>query len=68
MRATKCDRCGEYFDGFGTDVDRNMGFFYLKRIRYGASSDEIDLCQKCQGEFLNWMNGSSNREDENAGA
>ena len=54
--ATKCDRCGKYFDWHS---DETSGFAFLTydytKGRYNIYSDEYDLCPKCVKDLYDWL-------------
>ena len=54
--ATKCDRCGKYFDW---QSDETSGFAFLTyehiKGRYSINSDEYDLCPKCVKDLYDWL-------------
>lgn len=55
--ASKCDRCGRYFDWRNKEPD---GFTFLKydHINGGNSivGEKCDLCPKCIESLEKWMN------------
>ena len=54
--ATKCDRCGKYFDD---QNDESNGFTFLNfnRLRndYEIDGEEYDLCPECVVSLQNWF-------------
>ena len=55
--ATKCDRCGKYFDYHD---DKENAFAFMKynygNNKYYVESEEFDLCPKCIKSLEKWMN------------
>lgn len=53
--ATKCDRCGKYFDFH----EETNGFAFLEynpaKDTYSINSDEFDLCPKCVVSLQKWF-------------
>lgn len=58
MLAKKCDRCGEYYDGYS----------YILAIinRKELERKDIDLCPRCSTDFESWMTKIPERGVENA--
>ena len=59
MIARKCDRCGALFE----EVDgcrAHVQYGKVDRVR-SWSPDSKDLCQKCNEEFLCWINMEENK-------
>ncbi len=55
--ATRCDRCGKYFDYHG-DQKSAFAFMRYERVKneYYTESEEFDLCPKCIKSLEKWMN------------
>lgn len=55
--ATKCDRCGKYFDHH---EDAENAFAFMRydhaKDKYYTESEEFDLCPKCIKSLWKWMN------------
>lgn len=47
--AKKCDRCGKYYEPYD-------GQQHLRRQHWVNSHDAYDLCPKCNGKLVRWMN------------
>jgi hypothetical protein len=54
--ATKCDRCGRYFD-YSEDKADAFAFMRYNRVKnlYYTESEEIDLCPKCVKSLEKWV-------------
>ena len=54
--ATKCDRCGKYFDW---KQDETNGFAFMEydlpHSRYNIDGDEYDLCPECVDSLIKWF-------------
>lgn len=48
-----CDRCGKNYklDNFFSDFHKN----FIENAEGGQSHKTIDLCPKCEKEFLKWV-------------
>ena len=57
MKALRCDRCGEFFSGYGNypDVFTNPDG-YPRTIYVDSTSHNIDLCGVCRAELKEWWN------------
>ena len=56
MTITKCDRCGKNLDLFPFTIGKPQ-FFHLKFSNFPlVESEELDLCEACQQDLLNWLN------------
>lgn len=61
-QATKCDRCGRYFDENGivakAAIEPDEVLIGVStRTAYKKTDERFDLCDKCIGEFFNFMAG-----------
>ncbi len=56
--ATKCDRCGEFFEHHQDGVNA-FAFLSYDRIKdkYSIDGEEYDLCNKCVRSLEIWFNG-----------
>lgn len=57
MKASRCDRCGEFF----SDNNYNVTAFtnpdgHPRAIYLGAIGPDIDLCDTCRVELKEWWN------------
>lgn len=54
MNAKKCDRCGKYYDSYGTNSDHKntnaVMFVNVDRNGHYFSHGIIDLCPECMNE------------------
>lgn len=61
--ATKCDRCGEYFEH---SQDKINGFAFLRydrpKDKYLVDDDEYDLCPACVRSLDQWFSDGSVKE------
>lgn len=67
--ATKCDRCGKYFDHHQEEVN-GFAFMVYDRVHdeYKTDSDEKDLCPECVESLEDWFHEIRSREiDERLG-
>ena len=53
--ATKCDRCGKYFDYH--EIASAFAFLSYDRLKdkYSVEGDEYDLCPDCIQSLGNWL-------------
>ena len=55
--ATKCDRCGKYFDHHNGEKNAFVFMQYDRgKNTYYVKGKEFDLCQKCIKSLEKWMN------------
>lgn len=55
-QATKCDRCGKFFDHH-KDKKSTISFTgYDRENKYYIESEKFDLCPKCIESLEKWMN------------
>ncbi len=54
--ATKCDRCGNYFDWEDNEIS-GFAFLTYDRIKdkYYIKNDAYDLCPKCVKDLYDWL-------------
>lgn len=55
--ATKCDRCGKYFD-YNSDSSDAVALMTYDRSkdRYMVEEEEYDLCPDCVKSWISWFN------------
>lgn len=67
--ATKCDRCGKYFDHHQEEVN-GFAFMMYDRVRdeYEPDGEVRDLCPECVESLKKWYHEIRSREiDERLG-
>lgn len=61
--ATKCDRCGKYFDSREETNAFTFLIYDRAKDKYTCDSEEYDLCPDCVRSLDDWFN---QRRDSNA--
>lgn len=61
--ASKCDRCGKYFD-WRSDESSAFAFMSYEptKARYSIDSDKYDLCPKCVQDLYDWFDRKENSQ------
>ena len=55
--ATKCDRCGKYFDWHSnTENGFAVLTFDVGKCKYSIEGEEYDLCPDCVKDLYDWFN------------
>ena len=70
--AKKCDRCGDYYDGYKSDIygqtvsiDGEEVILDLMYHRSGQGYQRFaDICPRCQKKFLYWFSNERYKEVE----
>lgn len=59
--ATKCDRCGKYFDHH--EETNAFAFLSYDRLKdkYSIENEEYDLCPNCVQSLSDWFHGKETR-------
>ena len=59
--ATKCDRCGKYFDHH--EETNGFAFLVYDRLKdkYAIDNEEYDLCPECVQSLSKWFYGKETR-------
>ena len=54
--AKKCDRCGNYYDGYGKNKQADsIGKFNSQVITRSDCDKRYDVCPACMKEFERWL-------------
>lgn len=54
--ATKCDRCGKFFDYHSNEANALAFLIYDRgKDKYEIEGDECDLCPHCIESLENWL-------------
>lgn len=72
--AKKCDRCGDYYDGYTNYIYKETVSVDEKEVRLtleyhrpglGDRLYSVDLCPRCQKSLLDWFSKERYREIAN---
>lgn len=66
MNAKKCDRCGKYYDSYGTndDLKNTNAVMFVNANKNGQyfSHGVIDLCPECMNEVKEFVKANGGTE------
>lgn len=66
-RATKCDRCGKFFEHYFGDTNGVARLTYsVNKDRYYIQGDEYDLCPDCVKSWRDWFESGKAQKEEKA--
>lgn len=60
--ATKCDRCGKYFEYLTDETDGVALLDYDRRTDKYQTEEEYDLCPTCVKSFNDWFKRGTTRQ------
>lgn len=64
MQAMKCDRCGCFYERYGSRDQANAMFIQNRDVAGRAKCDvAYDLCPRCMSEAQEWIEAGRKKEE-----